>query len=424
MLNEPLAGLGIRESLKPRLRLFMSADIVGSTAFKQRSDLGANAWFSMVRSFYSDSQRFFEESWAHALQAHRDSGSPLPLTTDAPELWKTIGDEVLFTKEITHAHETLICLSVWLEVLRRVREMLKKTNSLELKASAWLADFPIRNREIFLRVRNPQPTSSVEKTAAEVAPKQVVTTNGPIEDDSDWKNDQLFNAFKRDDASISRDFIGQAIDTGFRVSTLASVRKLALSVELAHMLSMTCAQIAKDKLNIPMLSSTGFRFYFDGRQALKGVMGGTPYPAIWLDAEPERAIHAAEDTLMARPEPLAEHIHGFTSAMIGEFPDRFCTMLEFLGTRPLGYDAHEAKVEAAIKEMEGRFKQLEKDQETFERGEEFKDQGTPSEPTDVHSLFATLPASSAGAPAVKGSVEPLPTEAVTEVAVVPAPPPG
>ncbi|MHC5147472.1 hypothetical protein [Stenotrophomonas rhizophila] len=400
----------------------MSADIVGSTAFKQRSDLGINAWFSMVRSFYSDSQRFFEESWAQALRAHRASGSPLQLTTEAPKLWKTIGDEVLFTKEITHAHEALICLSVWIEVLRRVREMLKKTNSLELKASAWLADFPIRNREIFLRVRNSQPSSSVEKTVEELVPEETVTISGRTEDDSDWENDQLFIAFKRDDALISRDFIGQAIDTGFRVSTHATVRKLALSVELAHILSMTCAQIADGKLDIPMLGATGLRFYFDGRQALKGVMGGIPYPVIWLDAEPERAIHAAEDILMARPEPRAAQIHRFTSAMIGEFPDRFCTMLDFLGTRPLGYDAHEAKVGAAIEEMEGRFKRLEEDRETFEKGEEFKDQGTPSEPTDVHSLFAAVPAPNPVDPAVKSLFMPLPAELVTEVAGAAAPP--
>lgn len=393
----------------------MSADIVGSTAFKQRSDLGANAWFSMVRSFYSDSQRFFEDSWAQALRAHRDSGSPLQLNADAPELWKTIGDEVLFTKEITHAHEALICLSVWLDVLRRVREMLKKTNSLELKASAWLADFPIRNREIFLRVRNPSATSSVEKKVEEAVLEEAVTMSGPTEDDSDWENDQLFNAFKRDDASITRDFIGQAIDTGFRVSAHATVRKLALSVELAHMLSMTCAQIAESKLNIPMLGSTGFRFFFDGRQTLKGVMGGTPYPVIWLDAEPERSIHAAEDILMARPEPLAAQIHGFTSAMIGEFPDRFCTMLEFLDTRPPGYEAHEAKVRSAIEEMEGRFKRLEEDRDTFEKGEEFKDQGTPGEPTDVHSLFAAMPAPKAVGPAVRSLFMPHAAEPVTDI---------
>jgi len=98
MATERLAPDSVRESLRPRLRLFMSADIVGSTAFKQRSSRDSDSWFGVVRSFYSKSQGFFEKKWDEAYKAHQASPSMLPLSADPPELWKTIGDEVLFTR--------------------------------------------------------------------------------------------------------------------------------------------------------------------------------------------------------------------------------------------------------------------------------------------------------------------------------------
>lgn len=388
MCEEELSSVEIRESLKPKLRLFMSADIVGSTAFKQRSDLPAKTWFGVVSTFYSNSQVEFSEKWARAIKQHLDSGSPLSLDAEAPRLWKTIGDEVLFTKEITHAHEALICMRVWLDVLRSVRKSLAKSNFLELKASAWLADFPIRNRAIFLKTHTPHlppGCGSVPRAASAIkaAPPPMLDSGNP-----GWDNDQLFYDFTRGDPSISQDFIGQSIDTGFRVSTQSSVRRLALSVELAHMLSLVCAQIEEDNLEIPALVGNQFQFYFDGRQSLKGVMGGVPYPVIWLDAEPERLIHTAEDALMKRPKPSALLIHQFTSAMIGEFTDRFCTMLDFRDGKPAGYEAYEKDVAAAIVVLENDFKDLDHTTNADKRGGPSTEQGKRKHTEDLTSLFS------------------------------------
>lgn len=51
---------------------------------------------------------------------------------------------------------------------------------------------------------------------------------------------------------------------------------------------------------IPKFPISKFRFHFDGRHSLKGVLDGTPYPLLWLDVEPDRLIHATEDILSAR----------------------------------------------------------------------------------------------------------------------------
>ncbi|WLI88536.1 hypothetical protein Q4S45_17660 [Massilia sp. R2A-15] len=69
---------------------------------------------------------------------------------EAPELWKTIGDEVLFTKRIDHPVQAGVCLGVWIQTLGELREKLR-VHKLDVKATAWLADFPVRNNEIILQ---------------------------------------------------------------------------------------------------------------------------------------------------------------------------------------------------------------------------------------------------------------------------------
>lgn len=415
MATERLAPDSVRESLRPRLRLFMSADIVGSTAFKQRSSRDSDSWFGVVRSFYSKSQGFFEKKWDEAYKAHQASPSMLPLSADPPELWKTIGDEVLFTKEIEHPHEALICMSAWMGVLTELRSMLTKSKSLDLKASAWLADFPIRNREIFLlahghRVVTGAPGQLAEARKAELAKQgaQAVApfdpepqpddahpqltsaddrTADPAETDSDWENAELFKLFREGHSTVSRDFIGQSIDTGFRVSAEATSRKLTLSVELAHMLSKVCVDLIAEPSHIPTLDYRNFNFYFDGRQPFKGVLGGIPYPVIWLDTEPRRAIYRAEDALMCRPKAEPVLVHGFTTALIREFPTRFCTMLEFPGNKPTKYDQFELTIHQTIRRMESEFLERDKFMAALAESNDTMDSGTRTKNTNVDLLL-------------------------------------
>lgn len=415
MLTDLLSQVEIRESLKPRLRLFMSADIVGSTAFKQRSGRDSDSWFGVVRSFYSKSQGFFEVKWEEAYKAHVASASKLPLNDEPPTLWKTIGDEVLFTKEIFHPHEALICMDAWLGVLGELRSMLTKSKSLDLKASAWLADFPIRNREIFLLAHGHRTVSGApgqlekarkeqsEKLKTEAAPiaeaaeqpagvKPVESSPDekaldPAETDSDWENAELFKLFREGSPTVSRDFIGQSIDTGFRVGTEATARKLTLSVELAHMLSKVCVDLIAEPSLLPTLDSRDFKFYFDGRVALKGVLGGIPYPVIWLDTEPRRAIYQAEDALMNRHVPRPALVHDFTTALISEFPKRFCTMLHFSGNTPSKYEQHEQDVCDTIARLEEAFLERDSFIKAVAESDGESDVGTPTQTTDVDTLI-------------------------------------
>ncbi|MDQ1107037.1 hypothetical protein QE424_000196 [Stenotrophomonas rhizophila] len=387
MVEEPQSKEGVRESLRPKLRLFMSADIVGSTAFKQRPGHEFNhQWFSIVRSFYTVAERFFELRWAQMINEFRESECVRNMGQETPALWKTIGDEVLFTKDIADPREALICMSVWLRVLDDLRDLLKKAGSLDLKSSAWLADFPIRNREILLRATSAnQVTGVADKRQAELPSDATAAIEE--EEDFEWENDRLFEDFKKNSPDVSRDFVGQSIDTGFRVGTAATSRKLMLSVELAHMLSLECARVKAGPERIPKFPISKFRFHFDGRHSLKGVLDGTPYPLLWLDVEPDRLIHSTEDILSARPKPTPGQIHEFTSALINDFPNRFCTMLEFLAHKPSAYQKYEDTIEKAIGELHARFSEREKSLTIGKESAQTLEDGTPKHVLNINALM-------------------------------------
>lgn len=386
----PRSGLSkgdVRESLEPRLRLFLSADIVGSTAFKQRSGEGSEQWFRLVRSFYMMAERYLAFRWSLAKDRYQDAERPLLFGEDAPELWKTVGDEVLFTKDIAHPSEATMCMSIWLQVLEDLRQLLDKSD-LDVKSSAWLADFPIRNREIFLRTGSPAKADDGERDGPPAQNEIIDTANDPTED-LDWANDNLFKSFKARSPGVTRDFIGQSIDTGFRVSTAASSRKLMLSVELAHMLSMECERLDLDPYRIGAFPVRSFTFHYDGRHTLKGVLNGTPYPLIWLDVEPAKRIHVTEDVLSARPKPTPRQIHEFTTALITEFPNRFCSMLEFLdGPRPLAYSEFEGKITDSIRKLHQQFTDREENMAVKKRAVGMPEDGPRKNSADFNSLLS------------------------------------
>jgi hypothetical protein len=91
-----------------------------------------------------------------------------------------------------------------------------------------------------------------------------------------------------------RDFIGPSIDTGFRVSALASPRKLALTVDLAMMLAHTVINQPVDE-SFPL---ERIKFHYNGRVPLKGVLDGSPYPFFWVDTKPSDALYAVEDRIL------------------------------------------------------------------------------------------------------------------------------
>ena len=152
---------------QPHLRLFLSADVVGSTAFKQQNKGNDSAgraagrasarstdqtWLHVALAFYQNIEQRFRENWLDYTGSHpHDAPGFARVAGEAPELWKTVGDEVLFTKVIEQPQQAIFCLHAWAVTILELQQELRSKHQLDLKSCAWLTDFPIRNVEIALR---------------------------------------------------------------------------------------------------------------------------------------------------------------------------------------------------------------------------------------------------------------------------------
>ena len=274
--------------LEPRLRLFLGADIIGSTALKQ-TRLGAHkrptdqaskgpAWFSAIQGFYFEAAQAFLFDWERSKAASDDPGT---LYGPAPKLWKTVGDEVLFVKQLTDHRQLAITLQCWMRALRRMKDFLRTESSvLDVKSTCWTAGFPFRNREVVLDVNADLKKGRVENYYRE---------SGVILN-SHYKN--------QDKSKVSIDYIGPSIDTGFRLSGYATGRKFIASVDVAYIISMTHFDGEIKRLD----------FFYDGSVSLKGVFGGSNYPIFWIDMSADESLSKKEDKLRHQERCECERI--------------------------------------------------------------------------------------------------------------------
>ncbi|MGO8025483.1 hypothetical protein [Rhizobium leguminosarum] len=261
------------------LRLFLSVDLIGSTAFKQSSQAAlklddhgerraVEPWFSPIAQFYKEIERLFAREWQSYIagwgrKLNWPSGQP-------PELWKSAGDELLYTKVLSDHREALACIVCWKKAVGEYRSVLREQNpSLDLKCTAWIAGFPLTNTEIVFR-------------------KHI---DGLDDDDPVYVNLYLLHEYYRNasNPNLTIDFIGPSVDTGFRLCALSDARKFVISVDLALML--VHAIRAK-----PVGASVDLIFQYEGRKQLKGVMGD--YPVFWIDMAADSSLDQIEDKLL------------------------------------------------------------------------------------------------------------------------------
>ena len=158
------------------LRLFLSADLAGSTAFKQNNL--ALDWQLFFKGFYNQLPAYVDKEFA--VDAHRLA------------LWKTVGDEIVFSAELKSAGDAGRMIEAFQRGAARYRkEITNPPRGLDLKCAGWTAGFPLGNLEVLLE----------------------------------------------GDGGVV-DYIGPGMDIGFRLVKEASPRRLMLSVELAYILSL------------------------------------------------------------------------------------------------------------------------------------------------------------------------------------------
>lgn len=207
------------------LRLFLSVDMVGSTQFKAKfTGQGSGGWLETFRAFFTQFPLMLAGQIGFEF-LDRDE-------TPAVDVWKVLGDEAIFVARPGSAEEAVSILLALLRTMKLYEAKHFGTLPLRLKATAWLADFSGPNIELAIP----------ELSSSEAVPHV--------------------------------DFIGPDIDLGFRLSKFARPACMVVSLDLLELV-LGAANLASVKLHLV------------GREELKGVMFGRPYPIVWL--------HGAED---------------------------------------------------------------------------------------------------------------------------------
>jgi hypothetical protein len=236
-----------------RLRLFLSVDLVGSTAFKAITRKTESAsepypeWVTKFRHFYREFPNILASRYLRALSAQEGHDD---YSEHVPQVWKTIGDEILFCCRI-HSYEHLAAsTTAFLGALDDYGRLLDRDGKrLDVKGAGWVAAFPA-----------PNVTVQVLRSAVEQA----------------GAADQIEEAIElqADGSPSDFDFLGKQIDSGFRTARNAAPDRCSLSIELAWLLA--------DAVHLEILSA---KFSYHGRQVLKGVISDRPYPIVTIDAE-------------------------------------------------------------------------------------------------------------------------------------------
>lgn len=253
-----------------RLRLFLSVDLVGSTAFKSQEGNTNIKWIKAFQKFYGEFPKLYFRNFAEFCNKIPEI-TPEELA-NTPKIWKTIGDEILFVVRVNSVTHLGACVSAFVESLKEFGREVQNAFSLNTKGNAWLAAFPTPNRSILLSSNGDDPL---------IGPNDVLTEEFEAAVDS--------NPGKYD-------FLGKGIDGGFRISRNSTVDTLTISPALAYLL-------CRAKRNIDT-TSFDCRFVFHEPQEFKGMVKGEKYPVISIitsrDDEADK-LQELEARLLGRP---------------------------------------------------------------------------------------------------------------------------
>lgn len=167
---------------KPQLFLFLSVDIINSTA-KKYDTKNPIDWYSVFKDFYVS----FPEEFKIHLKAEYEYNGKLEYPGDNLVTWKHAGDEILFYAEIKQENEVPCVISAFKKTLE---DWYPSGDKLDVKGCAWTGQIPFIDRKL-------------------------------------------------EEEKGKFDFIGPSIDCGFRLGKYASKDEIAISVEVADLLNGT-----------------------------------------------------------------------------------------------------------------------------------------------------------------------------------------
>lgn len=337
-----------------RVRLFLSVDLTGSTAFKSKNN--SFRWLKAFQLFYDQFPSLYSEHFTEV--CGEIDGIGAEEKECLPQIWKTIGDEILFVNRVESVTHLGAYVTAFSQTLHAFGEKVAAYEGLNTKGNGWIAAFPSPNCSIGIG-------------------------KGESEDPYAGLNELRTEGFERkvDNNPAGFDFLGKGIDGGFRISRNSTVNTFTISPALAFLL-------AKAKGNP---DATGFDadFRFHETQSFKGVLNGEPYPIISINTvrnPGERELQRLEAELLQRPavvddcKVLKEYLEKFIELNKIEMPVLKLTHAEGEQPTPSHYDDY-------VKEWEAERKKSVSDDASFsEDGNSALDKEIPSVDSSIEKL--------------------------------------
>jgi class 3 adenylate cyclase len=210
---------------RSRLVMFMSADVVGSTAFKaaDESEKGAASWLAAFETLFRELPLIFIGKMAQWFIEEDD----LPPSG----VWKVMGDEVVFAALPQTIAQAQRITAAFYEAVASYDQRIAERWPLRIRGCCWGAEIGERNRAI-----------------------------------------EIPEMFGGSEERPYLDFLGPDIDIGFRLSAHSRPGEVILSPNLAEALAAQEAQL-------------DLRFHHVGEAPLKGVCAGQPLPLVLVSVE-------------------------------------------------------------------------------------------------------------------------------------------
>lgn len=270
--------------LNPTLRLFLSADLIGSTAFKAERKLPE--WLETFDGFLTGFPIYLKKECEDTEARGILSDCTIPI--DSPRVWKRLGDEIIFEVTLSDHRQVPFFLFAFKRAVENYNKELRseeKKGFPTVKATAWTAGFPVANAVI------------------------------PI-----------------DRPSTLFDFIGPNMDIGFRLAKLTTDLRFTISVEVALLLAQA-ARPPKAQMEV----------HYSGKQSLRGVLSGRDYPHIWIKIA--GVIQPIEEELLQAVD--IPSLKAFCDAFLAGSPELIRPFIagdSHFGRKPVDYDHRYAEV--------------------------------------------------------------------------------
>lgn len=264
-LTKKLELAASQQQMPPResIILFFSFDVVNSTGYKATNK---GKWMEVISEILNHIISSFSNASAGGYR-----------------FWKTLGDEIIYTKEIHRTDEIVDTLEFVYAKMRSLNQQIangllcdeESAKILGIKAAVWIAD---------------------------------ISHSGSA-------GDNIYTEYLINDNRRQTEYIGPDIDIGFRVAGHSMYNHMVVSFELAYLM-------------LQFDTSPKKRVHLLGYRELKGVWEGAPYPIIIFNGDCDADI--VEELNQKHPSKIEsrnEFIYNLKKWKMEQNPEKGCVFL-------------------------------------------------------------------------------------------------